>query len=144
MNFSALPYQTHEGKQQTFNTLSAMLDAFYAQKAEHDRVRTQGENLIRPLKTLIERDEKKQKKLKQTLKDTEKADDYRIRGEILTTYLAQVKRGDTSVTLPNFYDDMKPLKISLSNQLSPSKKTRRSIFPATRSCATPWPTSTSK
>lgn len=59
MNFSALPYQTHEGKQQTFNTLSAMLDAFYAQKAEHDRVRTQGENLIRPLKTLIERDEKK-------------------------------------------------------------------------------------
>ncbi|WP_203623296.1 NFACT family protein [Lacticaseibacillus sp. 866-1] len=125
VSFSALPYETHEGTQQTFASLSEMLDAFYAQKAEHDRVRTQGDNLIRPLKTLIERDEKKQKKLQQTLKDTEKADDYRIRGEILTTYLAQVKRGDTSVTLPNFYDNMKPLKISLSNQLSPSKNAQK-------------------
>ncbi|MFD1392000.1 NFACT family protein [Lacticaseibacillus jixianensis] len=125
VSFSALPYQTHEGQAQTFGSLSEMLDAFYAQKAEHDRVRTQGDNLIRPLKTLIERDEKKQKKLQQTLKDTEQADEYRIRGEILTTYLAQVKRGDTSVTLPNFYDAMKPLKISLSNQLSPSKNAQK-------------------
>lgn len=123
--FSPVPYQTNPGDTQQFATLSEMLDAFYAQKAEHDRVKSQGENLIRPLRTLIERDAKKQRKLAQTLQDTEKADDYRIRGEILTTYLAQVERGQSSVTLPNFYDDMKPLKISLSNQLSPSKNAQK-------------------
>ena len=123
--FSATPYQTLAGTTQTFATASEMLDAYYAQKAEHDRVRQLGSNLIHPLKNLIDKDQKKQKKLAQTLKATEKADDYRIRGEILTTYLAQVKRGETSIELPNFYDEMKPLKISLSNQLSPSKNAQK-------------------
>lgn len=123
--FSATPYQTLAGTVQTYPTASVMLDAYYAQKAEHDRVRQLGSNLIQPLKNLIAKDAKKQKKLQATLKATEKADDYRIRGEILTTYLAQVERGMTAVTLPNFYDDMKPLKITLSNQLSPSKNAQK-------------------
>ncbi|WP_125707900.1 NFACT RNA binding domain-containing protein [Lacticaseibacillus porcinae] len=123
--FSATPYQTLAGDVETYPTASEMLDAFYAKKAEHDRVRQLGSNLIHPLKNLIEKDEKKQKKLAATLKSTEKADDYRIRGELLSTYLNQVERGMTEITLPNFYDDNKPLKISLSNELSPSKNTQR-------------------
>ena len=123
--FSATPYQCLKCDVETYPTCSEMLDAFYAKKAEHDRVRQLGSNLIHPLKNLIEKDEKKQKKLAATLKSTEKADDYRIRGELLSTYLNQVERGMTTITLPNFYDDNKPLKISLSNELSPSKNTQR-------------------
>lgn len=123
--FAALDYQTIPGTRQHFATLSEMLDAFYAQKAEHDRVEQQGANLIRVLKNVIDKDQRKQKKLAKTLADTEKADDYRIRGEVLTTYLSQVDRGMTSVTLPNFYDNEQPLKISLSNQLSPSKNAQK-------------------
>ncbi|MFD1485697.1 NFACT RNA binding domain-containing protein [Lacticaseibacillus baoqingensis] len=125
VNFSATPYHSLSGTVQTYPTLSDMLDAYYAQKAEHDRVRQLGSNLIHPLKNLIDKDKKKQKKLAQTLKATQKADDYRIRGEILTTYLSQVERGMTSITLPNFYADMQPLKITLSNQLSPSKNAQK-------------------
>ncbi len=44
--FTAIPYQSLTGEQQHFSTLSAMLDAYYAQKAEHDRVLQQGGNLI--------------------------------------------------------------------------------------------------
>ncbi|MFD1428761.1 NFACT RNA binding domain-containing protein [Lacticaseibacillus mingshuiensis] len=125
LQFSAIPYETLPGAQTQYPTLSAMLDAFYAGKAEHDRVQTQGGNLIHVLKNLIDKDEKKQKKLAQTLKSTEKADDYRIRGEVLTTYLHQVQRGETAVTLPNFYDEEKPLTIALSNQLSPSQNAQK-------------------
>lgn len=63
----------------------------------------------------------KLKKLQKTLKAADSADDYRIKGEILTTYLREVERGMTEVTLPNFYDNNEPLKITLSNQISPSK-----------------------
>ncbi|MCI1985460.1 MAG: NFACT family protein [Lactobacillus sp.] len=125
VNFSAIPYHSLPGTAQSYPTLSQMLDAFYEQKAEHDRVRQLGSNLIHPLRNLIDKDQKKQKKLAATLKATEKADDYRIRGEILTTYLSQVDRGATSVSLPNFYDEMRPLKITLSNQLSPSKNAQK-------------------
>jgi len=125
VSFSAIPYLSQSGSQQHFPSLSAMLDAFYAQKAEHDRVQQQGAQLIRVLKNEIDKDKKKQVKLDQTLKASEKADDYRIKGEVLTTYLAQVDRGMTEVNLPNFYDDEAPLKISLSNQLSPSQNAQK-------------------
>ncbi len=68
---------------------------------------------------------KKQRKLQRTLEETEKADDYRIRGEVLTTYLSQVERGMTSIELPNFYDDNRPIKITLSNQLTPSRNAQK-------------------
>lgn len=123
--FTAIPYQSLTGEQQHFPTLSAMLDAYYAQKAEHDRVLQQGGNLIHVIKNVIDKDRKKQRKLKRTLEETEKADDYRIRGEILTTYLSQVKRGMTSIELPNFYADNEPIKITLSNQLTPSRNAQK-------------------
>ncbi|KRM72641.1 NFACT RNA binding domain-containing protein [Lacticaseibacillus brantae] len=125
VSFTAVPYQSLAGEQQHYPTLSAMLDAFYAQKAERDRVQQQGYQLIRVLKNEIDKDKKKQVKLDQTLKASEKADDYRIKGEVLTTYLSQVTRGMTTITLPNFYADEAPLTISLSNQLSPSQNAQK-------------------
>ncbi|NYA63145.1 NFACT family protein, partial [Lactobacillus salivarius] len=59
------------------------------------------------------------------LKATENADEYRIKGEVLTTYLYQIKRGMTKITLPNFYDNNKEITISLSNQLSPSQNAQK-------------------
>ncbi|ARY91520.1 MULTISPECIES: NFACT RNA binding domain-containing protein [Lacticaseibacillus] len=123
--FTAIPYQSLSGDQQYYPTLSTMLDAYYEQKAEHDRVLQQGGNLIHVIKNVIDKDRKKQRKLKRTLEETEKADDYRIRGEILTTYLSQVKRGMTSIELPNFYADNQPIKITLSNQLTPSRNAQK-------------------
>ncbi|KRN33997.1 NFACT RNA binding domain-containing protein [Lactobacillus selangorensis] len=123
--FSAIPYRSEDGTQEHFDSLSVMLDAFYENKAESDRVQQQGANLIHFLKNELQKDNRKMKKLKLTMQSTEKADDYRIRGEVLTTYLSQVERGMTEITLPNFYDDEKPLKIQLSNQLSPSKNAQK-------------------
>ena len=102
-----------------------MVDAYYEQKAEHDRVLQQGGNLIHVIKNVLDKDRKKQRKLQRTLEETEKADDYRIRGEVLTTYLSQVERGMTSIELPNFYDDNRPIKITLSNQLTPSRNAQK-------------------
>ncbi|MBI6596972.1 MULTISPECIES: NFACT RNA binding domain-containing protein [Lacticaseibacillus] len=123
--FTAIPYQSLSGDQQHYPTLSTMLDAYYEQKAEHDCVLQQGGNLIHVIKNVIDKDRKKQRKLKRTLEETEKADDYRIRGEILTTYLSQVQRGMTSIELPNFYADNQPIKITLSNQLTPSRNAQK-------------------
>ncbi|WP_461223956.1 NFACT RNA binding domain-containing protein [Lacticaseibacillus suihuaensis] len=125
VNFTAIAYRTLAGTARSYPTLSAMLDQFYVQKAEHDRVHNQGSNMIHVLNNVIDKDLRKQKKLAKTLAESAKQDEYRVRGEVLTTYLAQVTRGMTTVTLPNFYDDMQPLTIKLSNQLSPSQNAQK-------------------
>lgn len=108
-----------------FDTLSLLLDRFYFHKAQKDRVLQQGSQLIHFLNNEIKKARHKQQKLQQTLTAAESADQYKIKGEILTTYLNQVKRGATEITLPNYYNDMQPLKIQLSNQLSPSQNAQK-------------------
>lgn len=123
--FTAFNYETLVGETTVLPTLSELLDQYYRHKAQRDRVQQQGGALIHFIRNEIQKDEKKLKKLKQTLKAADSADEYRIKGEILTTYLSQVERGMTEITLANFYDNNQPLKIQLSNQLTPSKNAQK-------------------
>ncbi|KRN02206.1 fibronectin-binding protein [Levilactobacillus senmaizukei DSM 21775 = NBRC 103853] len=123
-SFTAFPYPT-EGTQESAETLSALLDHYYQDKAERDRVQQQGSVLIRVVRNELKKNRTKLKKLQRTLAETENADDYRIKGEVLTTYLHQVNRGDTEVSLPNFYDNNALIKIALSNQLSPNQNAQK-------------------
>ncbi|WP_125571668.1 NFACT RNA binding domain-containing protein [Lacticaseibacillus songhuajiangensis] len=125
MFYTAIPYGSIDGTQQQFPSLSAMLDAFYAQRAERERVQVVGSGLIRVLKTNTHRLETKIKKFKQTLAESERADELRLRGELLTTYLQQVPRGAKSVELPNYYDEMKPLTIQLNPALGPNQNAQK-------------------
>ncbi|MBW1605580.1 NFACT RNA binding domain-containing protein [Lactobacillus sp. Sy-1] len=104
-----------------YDSLSALLDDYYQTKAQRDRVREQGGVLIKVTRNELKKNRTKLKKLTKTLDDTKFADDYRIKGEILTTYLNQVQHGAKQVELPNFYDDNHPLKISLLPDKTPSQ-----------------------
>ena len=120
-----LPSNIKEEQLTHYDTLSVMLDAFYAQKAERDRSKELAGQVLKVLHNELKKDRRKVKKLKQQLEDAEKADYYRIRGEILTTYLGKLTAGMTEITLPNFYDDKKPLKIKLDPELSPSRNAQK-------------------
>lgn len=110
---------------QAFNSLSEMLDQYYFEKVQRDRVQQRGHQLIRVVRNELKKNRKKLKKLQNTMAQTQYADSYRIKGEVLTTYLSQIKRGMTSVELPNFYDQNQPITIKLSNQLSPSQNAQK-------------------
>lgn len=110
---------------QYFATLSALLDNYYQQKAQQDRSKELAGQVIKVIKNELKKDRRKVKKLNKELDDANKADQYRTRGEILITYLGKLKPGMDSITLPNFYDDNKPLKISLSPELSPSRNAQK-------------------
>ena len=120
-----LPSNIKEEQLTHYDTLPVMLDAFYAQKAERDRSKELAGQVLKVLHNELKKDRRKVKKLKQQLEDAAKADYYRIRGEILTTYLGKLTAGMTEITLPNFYDDNKPLKIKLDPELSPSRNAQK-------------------
>lgn len=108
-----------------FSTLSEMLDAYYKDKATLDRVEQQGAALIKLVKNELKKNRKKFKKLKREMNDTQKADTFKVKGEILTTYLFKLKRGMTQIELPNYYENNKPVKISLSPNSTPSQNAQK-------------------
>jgi predicted ribosome quality control (RQC) complex YloA/Tae2 family protein len=106
--------------------MSACLDAFYTGKAQRDRIRQQTQDLMRKLKNEIEKNEKKVKILRKELAEAEKAEDYRMFGELLTACLHQVKRGDSEARVINYYDPEAPeITIPLDPALSPSENAQR-------------------
>lgn len=122
---SFAPLNATEDTLQHFTTLSELLDSYYAQKAQQDRSKELAGQVIKVIKNELKKDRRKVKKLNKQLEDASEADKYRIRGEILTTYLGKLNHGMKEITLPNFYDENKPLKIALSPELSPSRNAQK-------------------
>ncbi len=119
--FSALPLTHLTGTAHTYERMSDCLEAFYFGKAERDRIKQQTNDLVRRLQNEREKNKKKIAKLTKEIKETEKADQYRIYGELLTAYLHQVKRGQRSIEVVNYYDpEAKTITIPLDPQRSPS------------------------
>ena len=90
MNSNNFSIFTDNPNDKKFSTLSEMLDVFYHTKANRDRVQQQGGQLLHVIRKNLQRNKKKLKKLSNELKATENADEYRIKGEVLTTYLYQI------------------------------------------------------
>ncbi|SEK38903.1 Predicted component of the ribosome quality control (RQC) complex, YloA/Tae2 family, contains fibronectin-binding (FbpA) and DUF814 domains [Carnobacterium iners] len=123
--FTPVPYLSLDGEPETYPTLSILLDQYYQVKAEKDRVQQQASDLIHIVQVELQRNVKKMKKLEKTMQETELANDYRLRGEILTAYLHELYKGQKEVTLPNFYDDDQPLKINLNPRSTPSQNAQK-------------------
>ncbi|EGP4699817.1 MULTISPECIES: fibronectin-binding protein EfbA [Enterococcus] len=109
----------------TYPTLSQLLDSYYHEKAEKDRAKQQGGELIRKIKNELKRNKNKLKKREQTLKESENAENYRRDGELLTTFLTQVPRGAKEVVLPNYYEEDRPIKIALDPALTPNQNAQK-------------------
>lgn len=119
--FTPILYHHIEGNPIRFDSLSSLMDRYYHNIAERDRVNQQSNDLSHLLKNLHQKNEKKLDKLNKELKETGRADEFRIKGEVLTAYLHEVKKGDEHITLPNFYEEDQELTIELNPQKNPSE-----------------------
>lgn len=125
VNFTPFEWLTVQGNVLTYPTLSEMLDAYFAEKSERDRVQQQAAIVLRVVRNELKKNKTKIKKQQAELDAADNADEFKVKGELLTTYMHQVERGMTEIELPNYYDDNKPLKIALSNQIGPSQNAQK-------------------
>ncbi|HEM4256081.1 TPA: NFACT family protein [Streptococcus suis] len=123
-SYAALPFANSPEKQPHFESLSSLLDFYYQDKAERDRVAQQANELIKRVASELEKNRKKLVKQEQELADTETAELVRQKGELLTTYLHQVPNDQASVTLDNYYTG-EELEIELDVALTPSQNAQR-------------------
>ncbi|HEM5052891.1 TPA: NFACT family protein [Streptococcus suis] len=123
-SYAALPFANSPENQPHFESLSSLLDFYYQDKAERDRVAQQANELIKRVASELEKNRKKLVKQEQELADTETAELVRQKGELLTTYLHQVPNDQPSVRLDNYYTGQE-LEIELDVALTPSQNAQR-------------------
>ena len=121
-SFSCVPFSTKiEGH---FSSLSQLLDVFYKDKAERDRVKQQASELIRRVENELQKNRQKLKKQEKELLATENAEEFRQKGELLTTFLHQVPNDQDQVVLDNYYTNQ-PITIALDKALSPNQNAQK-------------------
>ena len=121
-SFSCVPFSTKiEGY---FSSLSQLLDVFYKDKAERDRVKQQASELIRRVENELQKNRQKLKKQEKELQATENAEEFRQKGELLTTFLHQVPNDQDQVVLDNYYTNQ-PITIALDKALTPNQNAQK-------------------
>jgi len=121
-SFSCVPFSTKiEGH---FSSLSQLLDVFYKDKAERDRVKQQASELIRRVENELTKNRQKLKKQEKELQATENAEEFRQKGELLTTFLHQVPNDQDQVVLDNYYTNQ-PITIALDKVLTPNQNAQK-------------------
>lgn len=105
-------------------SISYVLEQFYARKNIYTRIRQKSSDLRRIVTTASERSHKKYALQAKQMQDTTKRDKYRVYGELLNTYGYGVEEGATKVTVPNYYTN-EDITIPLDPTLTPSENAKK-------------------
>ena len=126
IDLAALPLSVYDShRAEVYDSPSAMLESFYAQRDEAYRISQKTVDLRKLINTHQERARKKAFVYEKTLEEIKDRDDLRIKGELLTAYLYMMENGASSFTAENFYNNNEPLEIPLDTSLSPSENAQR-------------------
>ncbi|MCF6137046.1 Rqc2 family fibronectin-binding protein [Pseudalkalibacillus berkeleyi] len=120
--FSVVELTHIKGERSEFTSVSTMLDRFYFGKAERDRVKQRASDLEKFLRNELKKNQHKIPKLRSTLSNSEKADQFKLYGELITANIYQLDRGMNKAEVQNFYEEEAPLiTVPLDTQKTPSE-----------------------
>ena len=124
--FYLLPLYHIEGELIPCDTLWEMFDRFYFGKDERDRIKQQSHDIERFIRQEYEKNTKKLEKLHEELLHSEKAEQYKILGDLILANIYQINRGDSLVHVQNFYsENLETITIKLDPMLSASENAQK-------------------
>ena len=109
-------------EQVTYESFSELLDAFYETRERMDRVRQRGAELIRTATTARDRMRRKLATQEKDYAATQDRDQLRICGDLITSNLYRMERGQSKLVCENYYDEnYAQITIPLDPLLSPQQ-----------------------
>ncbi|MDO4553926.1 MAG: NFACT RNA binding domain-containing protein [Lachnospiraceae bacterium] len=128
VEFSSFPLKVCEQSEKEtdrkdFDSISQVLEAYYAEKEALTRIRQKSSDLRRIITTALERTQKKYDLQLKQLKDTTKREKYKIYGEMLHTYGYSIEKGAKSLTCTNYYNN-EEITIPLNPDLDPMENAK--------------------
>lgn len=108
----------------TYDSMSSLLEHYYAEKNTITRIRQKSSDLRRIVQTALERNVKKYDLQMRQMKDTEKRETYRVYGELLNTYGYSAAPGAKSLEAVNYYTN-ETVTIPLDTTLTATENAKK-------------------
>lgn len=107
-------------------SMSKVLEDYYRTKDIKDRIHQRSSDLRKSISIKLDRLYNKLHKQEEELAESENADIFKVKGELITSYIYMVEKGMESVEVSNFYDpEYKNITISLNKNLTPSENAQK-------------------
>lgn len=108
------------------DSISKILENYYATKDIKDRIHQRSSDLRKSISIKLDRLYNKLNKQEKELIESENAEIYKIKGELITSYIYMIEKGMESVEVANFYDpEYKNITISLNPNFTPSENAQK-------------------
>lgn len=127
VEFAAFPltmYSQGADKIVSYESMSLLLEQYYAEKNTLTRIRQKSADLRKIVQTALERNVKKYDLQIRQMKDTEKRDTYRIYGELLNTYGYGIEPKAKSMDALYYYTN-EMITIPLDPDLTPQENAKK-------------------
>lgn len=109
---------------QESDSISAVLENYYAARDVYTRIRQKSADLRKIVSTALDRSRKKYELQMKQLQDTEKREKYKVYGELLNTYGYGLSEGAKSLEALNYYTN-EMIQIPLDAQLSATENAKK-------------------
>ncbi|MEG1312422.1 MAG: NFACT RNA binding domain-containing protein [Romboutsia sp.] len=107
-------------------SMSKILENYYRTKDIKDRIHQRSSDLRKSITIKLDRLYNKLQKQQEELLDSDKADIYKVKGELITSYIYMIEKGMESIEVSNFYDpEYKNVVLSLNKNLTPSENAQK-------------------
>ena len=125
-SYMDITYLDGAGEKRSYGSLRELFDAYFADKDRTERIRQRAKDLLRLLSSAKQRTEKKLAIQRESLLDSERGEEYKKQGDLITANLYRLERGMSSFTAVDYYDDNCPeIEIPLNPMLSPSQNAQK-------------------
>ena len=109
-----------------YESLSALFDAYFAEKDRLEKIHQRGRDLVTLLNNATARTERKLAIQREALLDSERGEEYRRQGDLIIANIYALKRGMTSFEAVDYYDENCPtVTVELDSRLSPADNAQR-------------------
>ena len=124
--FHIIPLSEYEDvcQKKEFDSLSLCLEYYYAHKQSSNKLHQKASDLERSVSSQLDKLYLKEQRLREDLLKAENSESLRLYGELLTANIHQVRPGDKSTSVINYYDGS-TVTIPLDPRLSPSKNAQQ-------------------
>ncbi|MGL5641953.1 MAG: Rqc2 family fibronectin-binding protein, partial [Paraclostridium sp.] len=107
-------------------SISSIIESFYANKDSKERINQRASDFKKSISIKLDRLYNKLRKQEIELKESDNADIYKVKGELITSYIYMIEKGMDFVEVQNFYDpECSIIKINLNKNLTPSENAQK-------------------
>lgn len=110
----------------SYSTLSELFDVYFSEKDRIERINQRAKDVRTLLSAARARTERKLAIQRETLKDSERGEEYKRYGDLITSNIYRIPKGADSFSATDYYDENMPtVTVPLDTRLSAAKNAQR-------------------